>query len=76
MAPDEIIEDLLRKLTDSAEALLKLSMTDVLSALVRRLGNRALDLSSDELLLAREEALAAIKHHLNLEDSLAIGIDA
>ena len=48
----------------------------VISEIVRRMGEEALELSAEDLELAGEEVKAAIEHHLDERDFIAIGLDA
>jgi hypothetical protein len=51
-------------------------METVISAIVRRMGEEALDLSAEDLETARDEVRAAIDHHLDERDYIEIGLDA
>ena len=48
----------------------------IISAIVRRMGEEALELSAEDLKLAREEVKAAIDHHLDERDYIDIGLDS
>jgi hypothetical protein len=49
---------------------------NIISEIVRRIGEEALELSAKDLELARDEVKAAIEHHLDERDFVAIGLDA
>jgi hypothetical protein len=49
---------------------------NIISAIVRRMGEEALDLSVEDLELARDEVRAAIEHHLDEREYIDIGLDA
>jgi hypothetical protein len=51
-------------------------METVISAIVRRMGEEALELSAEDLELARDEVRAAIEHHLDEKDFIDIGLDS
>ena len=48
----------------------------VISELVRRMGEEALELSAEDLELACEEVKAALEHHLDEREFIEIGLDA
>ena len=48
----------------------------IIREIVRRMGEDALELSAEDLELAREEVKAAIEHHLDERDFIEIGLDA
>ena len=49
---------------------------NIISEIVRRMGEEALELSVEDLELAREEVKAAIEHHLDERDFIETGLDA
>ena len=48
----------------------------VISEIVRRMSEDALELTAEDLELARDEVKAAIEHHLDERDFIEIGLDA
>jgi hypothetical protein len=50
-------------------------MKDLLTVLVRRLGEDVLTLSADDLQLAREEEKVAINHHQDIREYIDMGLD-
>ena len=59
-----------------SDVLYEITMETVISAIVRRMGEEALDLSFEDLELAKDEVKAAIEHHLDERDYIEIGLDA
>ena len=60
-----------------SEVIYEITMETVISAIVRRMGEEALDLSAEDLEMAREEVCSAIDHYeRDLLDIINIGIDA
>ncbi|MFH1218148.1 MAG: hypothetical protein V1706_16765 [Pseudomonadota bacterium] len=59
-----------------SEIIYAITMERILSAIVNRLGEDALNLSVEDLHLAREEVLAAIEHNLDERDYIDMGLDA
>ena len=70
----EIVSQLSR--TYPSEVIYSLSMDSVISAIVQRLGEEALTLSSEDLNLAREEVQIAIDHNLDIREYVDMGLDA
>ena len=60
---------------DMAAPVCALTLRDVLAAVVRRFGTSALELSTKDLLAARNEVAAACEHHLNEQDCMEIGLE-
>jgi len=58
-----------------SDVIYSITMETVISAIVRRMGEEALDLSAEDLELARDEVRAAIDHHLDLREYIDIGLD-
>lgn len=58
------------------EAIFSITTETILSAIVNRLGEEALDLSPEDLALAEEEVKAAIEHNLDVRDFIDMGLDA
>ena len=54
----------------------ELTMEAVISAIVRRLGVKALDLSAEDLKMAQDEVKSAFDHHLDERDYIEMGLDA
>ena len=48
----------------------------VISEIVRRMSEDALELTAEDLELARDEVKAAIEHHLDEREYIDIGLDA
>jgi hypothetical protein len=74
MTHHEIVTQL--SLTCPSEAIYEITMETVIAAIVRRMGEEALELSPEDLELARDEVKAAIEHHLDERDYIEIGLDA
>jgi hypothetical protein len=53
----------------------EITTKNIISAIVHRMGEEALDLSAEDLELAREEVKAAIEHHLNEREYINIGLN-
>ena len=49
---------------------------NIISEIVRRMGDEALELSAEDLEMAQDEVRAAIEHHLDERDLIAIELDA
>lgn len=75
MKQTDVITKLCR-IVDPAEAVFAITMETILLAIAQRLGEEALTLSVDDLLLAREEVKAAIDHYLDEQEYIDIGLDA
>ena len=58
------------------EVIHEITTENIISEIVRRMGEEALELSAEDLELAREEVKAAIEHHLDERDYIDIGLDA
>jgi hypothetical protein len=58
------------------EVIYEISFETVISMIVHRLGEEALDLSVEDLELAKDEVKAAIDHHLDERVFIEIGLDA
>jgi len=54
----------------------EITTKDIISAIVRRMGEKALELSVEDLDLARDEVKAALEHHLDEREYIDIGLDA
>lgn len=72
----EEITTRLSRTVDTSEAVFSITMETILLAIVQRLGEKALALSVDELLLAREEVRIAINHYLDEREYINIGLDS
>ena len=58
------------------EVIHEITTETVISEIVRRMGEEALELSAEDLELAGEEVQAAIRHHLDEREYISIGLDA
>ena len=58
------------------EVIHEITTENIISTIVRRMGEEALELSADDLELAKEEVRVAIEHHLDERDFIEIGLDA
>jgi len=58
------------------EVIHEITTENIISEIVRRMGEEALELSAEELELAGDEVKAAIEHHLDERDFIEIGLDA
>lgn len=67
---------LVREGTDPTEPVCTVTPRDVVSAVVRRLETRALDLEPADLLAACKEVSAACEHHDCARNLIEIGLDA
>ena len=74
MQNQEIINQLSR--ICPSEVIYAITMETILSAIVNRLGKKALTLSGEDLNLARDEVLIAINHNLDERDYIDMGLDA
>ena len=54
----------------------EITTENIIVAIVRRMGEEALELSAEDLELARDEVRVAIEHHLDERDFIEIGLDA
>jgi hypothetical protein len=54
----------------------EITTENIISAIVRRMGEEALDLSAEDLDLARDEVKEAIEHHLDESEYIDIGLDS
>lgn len=66
----------LSTIVNPSEAVFSITMETILLAITQRLGEKALALTADELLLAREEVKSAIDHYLDEREYIDIGLDA
>ena len=57
------------------EVIHEITTENITSAIVRRMGEEALELSPEDLELARDEVKAALEHHLNEREHIDIGLD-
>ena len=58
------------------EVIHEITTENIISAIVRRMGEEALELSAEDLELARDEVRAAIEHHLDEREYIDIGLDS
>ena len=61
---------------DPSEVIYEIKFQSVLAVIVNRLGDEALELTVEDLELARDEVIAAIEHHDPARDLIAIGLDS
>ena len=59
-----------------SEVIYAITMESVLSAIVQRLGEKELNLSVDDLHLARDEVKITISHNLDERDYIVMGLDS
>lgn len=78
MQHGEIITLLSEQLTtvSPSEIIYAITMQNILSAIVRRMGEDALTLTADDIQLACEEVKEAISHNLDERDYIDMGLDA
>ena len=58
------------------EVIHEITTENIISELVWRMGKKALELSAEDLELAREEVRAALEHHLDEREYIGIGLDS
>ena len=58
------------------EPIHSITTENIISAIVRRMGEEALELSAEDLKLARDEVKAVIEHHLDEREYIDIGLDS
>ncbi|MDD2272992.1 MAG: hypothetical protein PHP95_06825 [Desulfuromonadaceae bacterium] len=75
MAPEEIVNRLSRKLLDPSEVVYAVTMRDLLTAIAGRMGEDALQLTPDDLLLARDEVRATFGHYLDERELFGLALD-
>lgn len=80
MPLEEIVTELSLRLfrvaASPTEIVYAVSMQDLLSAIVKRMGKDALSLNASDLLAARDEVRAAIAHNLDEREYIQMGLDA
>ena len=54
----------------------EITTENIISEIVRRMGEDALELSAEDLELAKNEVRTSIDHYLNERDLIAIGLDS
>ena len=54
------------------ETIYELTTENIISEIVRRMGEEALELSPEDLEMAREEVKSAIEHHLDERDFIGL----
>ena len=57
------------------EVIHSITTENIISAIVRRMGEEALDLSPEDMELARDEVRATLEHHLDEREYIDIGLD-
>jgi hypothetical protein len=77
MQHQEIVTRLAKRMiaVNPSEIIYSITMQSIISAIVQRLGEEALDLSVDDLHLARDEVKIAISHNLDERDYIDMGLD-
>lgn len=75
MSTSEILHTVSSKLPDPAEVIYAFRMQDLVAAIVCRMGENALTLTSSDILLARNEVSATIEHYMNEREFLEITLD-
>lgn len=63
------------RLTDPSEVIYAITMQDILTAIVRRMGEAAFTLSAEDLELARDEVKEAINHNMDILEYVDMGLD-
>ena len=58
------------------EIIHEITTENIIAAIVQRLGEEALELSAEDLELAKDEVFAALEHHLDEREYIDIGLDA
>ncbi len=78
MQHEEIVSRLSKRMvaTTPSEVVYSITLESILSAIVRRMGENALTLSTYELNQACEEVKDAINHNLDERDYIDMGLDA
>ena len=76
MSHDEIVNELSQRAASPTEVVYTVSMQDLLSAIVKRMGKKSLTLTTQDLLLARDEVREAIAHHLDMREYIDMGLDS
>jgi hypothetical protein len=66
----------LSNITDPSKVIYAITMQDILTAIVRRMGEDSLTLFVEDLQLAREEVKEAIKHNLDIREYIDMGLDS
>ena len=74
MTPKDIIAHLCLKYPP--EVIHEITTETVIKMLVSRMGEEALELSTEDLELAKDEVKAALEHHLNEREYIEIGLDS
>jgi len=75
MEPNEIIAAVVGKVPDSTEVIYAFRMQDLAAAIVLRIGEKALALTLNDILLARDEVQATITHYMDEREFLEIALD-
>ena len=76
MQHEEIVTQLSKIADNPAEVINAVTMKDILCQIALRFGEDALNLSENDLQLAREEVKEAINHNLDIREYIDMGIDA
>jgi hypothetical protein len=75
MEPNEIIAAVVGKVPDPAEVIYAFRMLDLATAIVHRIGEDAMALTLNDILLARDEIQATITHYMDEREFLEIALD-
>lgn len=75
MVQNEIVMTLSQKLSDPSEVVYVITMQDLLTAIAGRLREGALLLTSEELLLARDEVRETFGHYLDEREVFDLALD-
>lgn len=71
----EIVRTLLKKLPGASESVYAINMGDILTAIAERLGEEALLLTPEDLLLAQDEVREVFGHYLDEREIMALALD-
>lgn len=58
------------------EVIHEITTENIMAAIVRRIGEEALELSLEDLALASDEVKAALEHHLDEREYIDMGLDS
>lgn len=76
METNEIVAAVVSKIPDPSETVFAVTMQDLVAAIVRRIGENAMTLTPGDLLLARDECIAAFDHFLDEREFFDIALDS
>jgi len=75
MTSEEIVQALSQKVADPAEVVYAVTMRDLLAAIEKRMGDGALQLTQQDLLLASDEVRSCFEHYLDEREIYALALD-